>query len=185
MIDISFDKKRMERAERLGLIMPKETARAAAAAINRTLTHIKKEASVSARKRYLVKAAAIKASFGTKKATSGSLSGETETQGRPLALTAFKVTRPAKGPMKAKVLKASAPKPVPGMFARQFPSGYTGPMVRLGRGRYPLKSPAGPSIPQMVGNENVLPMIAKESEDFLNKRLDHELDYRISKLLGG
>ncbi len=185
MIDISFDEKRVARVQRLAAVMPKETARAAAAAINRTLTHVKKEASVSARKRYLVKAAAVKSSFSTRKATSGKLSGEAETQGQPLSLTAFKVTRPAKGPMKAKVLKASAPKPVQGMFARRFPSGYTGPMLRLGRSRYPLRTPAGPSIPQMVENDNVLPMIAKESEDFLNRRLDHELDHRISKLLGG
>lgn len=184
MIEISFDEKRIKKAQQLALLAPKEAAKAAATSINRTLIFIRKEASVESRKRYLVKASAVKSSFGTKKATSGSLSGETETKGSPISLTAFKVTRPRRGPMKAKVLRQGSVKPVPGLFVNDE-SSYRGPMLRLGQRRYPLKSPAGPSVPQMVGNENVLPMIAKTTGDYLNRRLDHELDFRMTKLLGG
>ncbi len=185
MIEISFDKARMEKAQKMGLIAPKETARAAASAINRTVTKLKTMTSVDVRKTYRAKARDIKKSMKTTRATAGSLTGEMSSTGSPLPLTAFKVTRPARGPMKAAVLKGGAPAPVPGMFARKFPSGYTGPMLRLGSRRYPLKTPAGPSVPQMIGNEKVLPEIADEASAYLNKRMEHELEYRMSKLLGG
>ncbi len=185
MIDISFDEKRVARVQRLAVVMPKETARGMAYAINRTIARIKKEAAKDVRTRYVVKAKAVKGNISSTKATVANLTGMAEAKGNPVPLGAFFTKRYKKGPMKAKVLKASSPKPVPGLFARDFPSGYTGPMLRFTRSSYPLKTPAGPSVPQMMGNAKVIPIIAKDAEEYMNKELDHELDHRISKLLGG
>lgn len=69
MIEISFDKARMEKAQKMALIAPKETARAAASAINRTVTKLKTMTSVDVRKTYRAKARDIKKSMKTTRAT--------------------------------------------------------------------------------------------------------------------
>ena len=51
MITISFDQKRIERARTMLALAPKEADRAAAAAINRTLTHVPKEMAKTVREK--------------------------------------------------------------------------------------------------------------------------------------
>lgn len=185
MINISFDEKSLAAAKMGMMLAPKETRRAASKAVNRTLTHVRSTMSKTARQRYVVKAAEIKKSLKTKRASAGSLSGEIDSAGRPIGITAFKMSVRKKGPVKVKILRQGSLKPVKGLFVNHFPSGYVGPMYRKQRSRYPLSSFAGPSAPQMIGNKNVLPKWEKDAEEFLNRQFLHEVDYRISKLLGG
>lgn len=184
MITISFDQKRIERAKTMLALAPKEADRAAAAAINRTLTHVPKEMAKTVREKYIVRAGSVKKSLRKNRASAGKLAGEIISTGKTMPLTSFKIGGGRRGPMRVKVLHRGSPKPVKGLFARQFKKGYDGPMKRVGGARYPLKTPAGPSIPQMVGNEEIFSKWGDEAEEFLNKRFTHEIDFRFSKLFG-
>lgn len=185
MIDIKFDENNMKMAAALLRMAPKEVRGAASAAINRTLTRIKTRSSVKVRERYLAKAQNIKGSFTTRKASSGALTGSAISRGAPLPLASFRVVPSRRGPVKAKVLKASRLKPVKGIFFGKFPKGYNGPMMRTGRTRFPLKTPYGPSVPGMIGNDQVVEGIGEDAQEFYNKRFAHEVEHRMAKLLGG
>ena len=55
-------------------------------------------------------------------------------------------------------------------------------MKRISRQPYPLKTPAGPSVPQMVGNENTLRELVPEAERTLNERFIHEVEFRMGRI---
>nr|DAI47325.1 MAG TPA: minor tail protein Z [Caudoviricetes sp.] len=185
MIDIKFDESNVKMAAALLRVAPKEVRGAASAAINRTLTRIKSRSSVRVRERYLAKAAGIKSSFSTRKASSGNLAGAAVSKGAPMPLASFRMVNARRGPVKAKVLKAGGMKPVKGAFFKSFPKGYEGPMMRTEKSRYPMKTPYGPSVPSMIGNNQVVEQIGEDAENFYNKRFAHEVDHRMAKLLGG
>lgn len=177
---ITLDLQGSKEAERLLQLAPKEVYRAGAAAINRTITKAKTKVSVAVRREYIAKAADIKAAIAIKRASSGNLRGEINITGEPLQLTKFKVTQPKRGPMKAKVLKKSSLKPVKGLFV--VPNrGYLA--HRTQKERFPLKSPYGPSIPQMAGRESVSGEITDFAEDFFQTRFQHEIEFRLGGLL--
>ena len=60
-------------------------------------------------------------------------------------------------------------------------SGATGALLRrVGKSRYPVKTPAGPSVPQMMGADRVLDDLTPLAQDVLEKRFAHEISIRIS-----
>lgn len=181
MIHIDFDEQSLMTARAAMALAPKEVPKAAAAAINRTTTRVRKTISKAAAKRYVAKVGNIKKSFTTARATASAPTAELRSTGRALPLTAFRLTTPKRGPVRVKVLRAGAPKRVKGLFLRDFPRGYHGPMLRVTSARYPLKTPAGPSVPAMVGNKNVTAEAVKDAETYLNQRFMHEISYRLGK----
>lgn len=183
MIEIKLDKAAIERASTMAVNVPKITKRAEVSAINATITHIAATISKTARERYVGKAADIKASLKKEKAKVDSPVGKIESAGKALPLTAFKITKNKRGgPLKAKVLKDHKLEPVKGLFFNKFPKGYNGPMIRVTRTRKPLRTPAGPSVPQMVGNEESVAMWKQGMEEFLEKRFQIEMDRRLGRL---
>ncbi len=184
MISVSLNEKEIRRATKLLAIAPKELHVSAAVSVNRTLTHVKATMSKTVRQRYLVKAASVKGSIKTIKASGSNPTGKLESTGSPISLTAFRISVRKRGPVKVKILRSGNLKPVKGLFVNRFPRGYTGPMHRRQPARYPLATPAGPSIPQMIGNESVLSVWEKDAEKYFNERFTHEVDYRFSKLFG-
>ena len=183
MINIQIDEKMLNTASTLLKIAPSEVKRASATAINRTITSLRKDASVEARKRYIVKAKQIKdAGMKPQRATVSKLRGVFRVSGGPLPVTAFKMSLRKQGPMRVKVLKSSGAKPVRGLFVRAFPKGYHGPMRRLGQHSYPLKTPGGPSVPQMIGHESVLERLLPKAEEKLTERLKHEIEFRLGRI---
>lgn len=171
-------------AHKLFVKAPDEFARGSSAAINRTLTHMRAEISKAVRSRYTAKAKDIKGTFKLKKATPARLTGEVWSQGRPLPLAKFKISSRSKSrPLKVAVLKSGGAKPVKGLFINPSSSGkYSGFLYRYRKTRYPLRIPYGPSVPQMVGNEQVLPRIVEGSQTYLKARFLHEIEYRLSRL---
>lgn len=183
MINIKVDTKMLNAANELLCKAPNEVKRASVTAINRTITSLRKETSVEVRKRYVVNAKQVKeAGMKPQRATVSRLQGIFRVGGGPLPLSAFKMSLRKKGPMRVKVLKSSGPKPVRGLFVRTFPKGYAGPMRRVGRSAYPLATPGGPSVPQMVGNESILDRLMPKAEEKLIERLDHEIEFRLRRI---
>lgn len=180
MIEINFDEKAAAAAQEAMRSAPKQTVKAAIGAINRTVTKTAALISKETRVRYIVKAADVKSSLKKKKATKASLSASVVSTGSPLPLVSFKVTKSRRGPMKAKVLKKGALKPVQGLYQNEK-ARYKGVLLRKTGARYPVKSPFGPSIPTMIGNEEVLGRLTPQISAFLNQRFLHELDYQLGR----
>ena len=191
MITIELDKKSKDLAKNLRHLSTKQVNRASYVAINRTLTHARKTLSVDARVRYVAKAGPIKASMELERANGGNLSGSVISTGRQLSLSAFQTTAYKRGPVGVRIIrqgKGEKMQRVPGMIKKDWPSGYSGVMMRTSKNKYPLKTPGGPSVPQMVGNEEVLKSAAPEIGEFLNERFQHEIEHRfgvLCKTFGG
>lgn len=180
---ISIDAKNLEYAQRMLGGAPKQIEQAAANAINRTITKIKTQTSKSIRKNYLVSAKNVKGTLNIKRASRSKLRGVLASQGSPLLLTAFRVRKNKRGPVKVQIRKQGGAKSVPGLFLGVSRNGYKGAMQRKKRkARYPLRIPYGPSVPQMFGAENVIGELTPLAEATLNERFLHEVEYRFQKM---
>ena len=161
---------------------PKQIHIAAANAINRTITKLKTQTSKSIRKNYVISAKDIKGTFDVQRANHGNLSGTLVSRGRPLLLTAFRVRKNKRGPVKVQVRRRNSAKAVHGLFLGVSRKGYAGAMQRTQRkARYPLRVPYGPSVPQMFGAENTISELTPLAEATLNERFLHEVEYRFGK----
>ena len=181
MIQVDFDENIVRQARQAMAYAPRQVNIAAAKAVNRTLTHVRKEISVEVRQHYYVKAATVKASLTMKRvrSTAMGIGGGVLSEGTPLHLAAFNVRHAKRGPMSAAV-KIGGGKMVPGLFQSRS----KGLLKRVAASRYPLKVPYGPSVPQMVGSPIVLQIIAADAEAVLNDNFSHEIAYRMEAGMG-
>lgn len=181
MIRVMLDEKNAKLAETLMRSMPDLVQRAAANAINRTITTTRKEISKAVRERYLIRAGDVKRALSLERAKKQSPRGVITARGAPMALEKFRLRQRKRGPMRVQILRDGSAKPVRGLFVQRFPSGYEGPMHRRQRARYPLATPFGPSVPSMVGKEETVERFVPIAEKMLNERFLHEITWRLSK----
>ena len=183
MIELKLDVKQMKGAQELLGKAPKKLCTAVAAAILRATNHIRSQSSVMARKRYDVKAKDIKSKgMDVQKPNPKKLLGIFRVSGTPMPLTSFNMPRVKRGPVKVKVLQNGSPKPVKGLFIREFPKGYTGPMRRVSKASYPLETPRGPSVPQMIGHKETLKLLETKARDKLIERVEHEIHNKLGRI---
>lgn len=181
MIRVTLDEKNARLAASLMRTMPSLVQKAAAAAINRTITTTRKEISKAVRERYIIRAGDVKRALSLERAKKQSPRGVITASGAPLSLAKFRLRRRKRGPVRVQVLRGGSARPVKGLFVQRFPSGYEGPMHRRQRARYPLTTPFGPSVPAMVGKEETLEQFVPKAEKTLNERFLHEISWRLSK----
>lgn len=190
LLNVSFSLKNAEVLKDALLAFPQEAHKAAYWAIRETTTHVKSRVSVHVRKRYRVPAATIKKTLDDKtpRFHTAEVVGMVEATSRPLLLTQFEeksvkapdMRRESFGPFKVKLLRNGSYKPVIGLFINAQNS----PNLRLRpkSSRYPTKPPAGPSIPQMIENEEVWSGIEASAEKKLNARLAHQLNFVLNRI---
>ena len=81
---------------------------------------------------------------------------------------------------RGKVLRGSGPKPLTDSFVANFRSGHIGIFERTGgmtaNMRDEIKEKMGLSIPQMVGNEEVLDKLGQDAAEKFDERIDHEIE---------
>lgn len=81
---------------------------------------------------------------------------------------------------KGRVLKGSGPKTLTDSFTATFRSGHTGIFERTGGMtagyKDEIKEKMGLSIPQMVGNQEVLDKLGQDASETFDKRIDHEIE---------
>ena len=205
MINIKIDGRQMTAAQQLLKDFPAEVNRAAAAAINRALTTVRKATSVTIRKQYVVKAGDIKKSMTMKRTDRNTLSGLIKTVGRPLFLEKFKLSKNANGrvsfdifigkagkrkkrnPIRVQVLAGGGLKALRRGALYRPPvksriAGGSGALLRrVGKSRYPVKTPAGPSVPQMMGADRVLDDLTPLAQAVLEERFAHEISLRAKR----
>jgi len=150
-------------------------------AINRAATNAKTNMSKKVREQYVIKASDIKSTINISKATSSKPYAIVKSTGKKIDLTMFKINpkdaRPQnqpKGGYKSQIKKEGGLKVVPRGFLVNARGGL-GFFQRTGSSRMPIARLMGPSVPQMIGNKNVIESIEKEAQSMLNNRIDHEL----------
>lgn len=152
-------------------------------ALNRAVTNVNSNIKKQVRKEYIVKAEDIQKTISKTKASRGDIGAEVKSRGNLMALDKFKVSPKTinprrKSPIKVAVKKGAAA-PLPGAFM----SDINGPKLfkRSGKKRLPIKRLFGPSVPQMIGNEEVRTQIEKEGQETFQKRLDQNIKRILEK----
>lgn len=179
---IKIEASNVKYAEEILADKPKQIKSAALAAINRTIKHVKSKISITVRKQYVVSAKDIKDTIHIERAKSSYLQGTVSSKGRPLLLSAFSVrgnqSKKRNKPLRVRVRRDGSPKPVHGLFSGTSRRGYRGLMLRTQPASYPLKVPYGPSVPQMLGNPDVVAEIEADAGQYLSDSFLHEVEYR-------
>ena len=171
--------------------------------INRVTSNIRKNLSKKVLKRYGIKSAEVKKTVKTKRASKSNPSAYVSSSGEALPLIKFKV-KPTdvisqklikikdRKSVKGKVLKSQKLKVIRHAFVQKMPSGHIGVFrrklisenLKKMAGNSAIKKTIhelhGPSVPQMVANEEVMKRILTEATETYNKRLEHE----IKRILG-
>lgn len=158
---------------------PNKVQKAAYFSVKRTVTRVKTKLSACTRETYTAKAGAIKSALAISSPTYTNLTAAVEATGRTLPMSAFKLSRNKKGPIKVQVKKSGGAKAVPGLFYSPTTTGkYRGALHRRQPSRYPLRVPYGPSVPQMVEKPEVFAAVEQDAEQYLANRFSHEVEYR-------
>lgn len=204
MVSIKIDTKQFADAKRLLETFPKEVNLAASAAINSTITTVKKEVSKAVTKNYTIKSGTVKQTLETKRSSGNRLSGEIRSEGSPMSLKRFRVSRNAMGtnfskinsavdtvggtrkrkrsPIKVQILKRRRLAPISAGALFKTPKGKKMGLLRRVHNRsYPIDLTAGPSVPQMFGAERTLDQLEPLAQETLNKRFQHEIEFRLGK----
>ena len=148
-------------------------------AITRAATAGRTRASVNVRKNYMVSANDVKKTIKISKQSSATLSANFRSVGSVIPLIDFDTTpgEASNLPVRSRVSKTGGKKPVPNAFvARATSNSKVHVFTRAGGSRYPLKTLYGPSVPQMIGREDIMDNILDRTQTVLNERLDHELE---------
>lgn len=165
------------------------TKKAAMYSVNRVVQRTRTDTTREAAKDYFVRVGDVRKAIVVKKANMTTLTGYITATGKPLELKQFKVN-----PMKvqhrgrknrrlrARVKRNSGGNMLNGAFVAVLKDHKEENIYeRVGKERYILKKLFGPSIPQMIKNEDVIDRISKTAE----QRLNDETNRQIERLLGG
>ncbi|MBU2701683.1 hypothetical protein Ga0466249_002802 [Sporomusaceae bacterium BoRhaA] len=171
---IEFNASQIERAEQLLGGIKDALPKAQASAINRSLTTARTEIVRSVRKEYVIKAEDVRNTIKVTNASAASPIGSIKSMGGPIPLVKFDTSK--ENPVRVRVKKSGAKKPIKHAFLQAMGNGYRGIFIRSGKARYPLKQLYGPSVPQMVGNETVMKSVEEKAIQTLDKRMDHEIN---------
>jgi hypothetical protein len=171
--------------------LEKQMPGAIASALNRALDHGVTQIAKIVPKVYSIKQSEVKAAIKKNPASKGDISANIVIKGGRLTFVHFPFT-PKLPNTKRKVkvkIKNGGKKEV-----KTNPSAFIAPtgaksadkvqynvFVRKGQKRLPITVLRTLSIPQMVENESVQPIISEAMTNKLNERIDHEIKYRLDK----
>lgn len=200
---------RLNRAQRMLAGIPDGIDKAVKSAMNRTVANVRVKSIRAVQEKYAISAGNIRANQNIKvkyKYDRG-VQAEIYFRGNKIPLWRYTGSSP-KGPTQTEELvrarvhgewktvhpgvtargrqfKSRAPVRLSNTFVATMKSGHTGIFRRTGgatsTGGDELKEIMGSSVPQMIGNEEVLQKISKEAAEKFEERLEHE----VLRLLNG
>ena len=181
MTNITIDANLAECAK--ALLDDKDLKWAATRAVGRAVTAARSAVAKQVRKEYEIKSADVKMSIRSKRpiAAPDGVRGAVIGEGNRLRLDKFKVFRNAKSPMSVKVMKRKRATKVKGLFFGRTSKDEEAPFLRTTEKRKPINMLYGPSLPEMMGNKDVLDFMANVAQETLNRRFEHEMNYRLSQ----
>lgn len=186
---IEVTEKQIERVSTILAGIPKGAERAVTSSMNRGLATVRKKATERAMKSYYIKRKDLLDGVKTsiKKATFGSLQGYVNFSGAVIPLIKFNVApkTPERRVVTVSVLRNSTAKKLEQAFVAKMRKGqknsHIGIFERITRERLPIEQLYGPSVPHMVGNQEVIKQIEADAQRQVDRRLEHE----ISRILNG
>jgi hypothetical protein len=184
MIELSIE--HMERLEQALQETPEKIPRAAARAINRAAYTARTEAGRKVREIYRIKHSDVIKTIRIYGADERDLSATVISRGHTIPLYRFKVTPRSVQPKRKKPIYASVKKgqggPIKSAFVARMKNGYIGVFKRVGKLRLPIEGLYGPSVPQMIGSNNVSRWVEEKALETLDKRIEHEIEQAVRDL---
>lgn len=175
---ISLGNDRLQRARHMLVGFEKEIPKVIARSINRAVENARSNVVREVRSHYNVRAKDIRTSIKISRANNRYPTAVLSSTGRALPTMAFRV-RPGtvngarRTPITVSVKKGQADKLDSAFIATL--GGKTGVYERVGQTRLPIRQLYGPSVPQMIGNDEIVQEIADKARAMLDDRLDHEI----------
>lgn len=157
---------------------------AMASALNRTITFVGSETKRQVQGEYAVTKSINKA-LSMEKATRSKLIAAANYKDKPIPMFVFKHKVPAnqfRSPISITIKKANGMQTHTGSNPALFKAYGGKKIIRRDAGQRNLKTAYTLSIPQMVASDEVYDEIAKKAEVKLQERINHELEWRISKI---
>lgn len=180
-IEFDVDKKAFERASSLLSEVPDGIQTAMMRAMNRALQEGRTAGTKAVAKAYTLKQKDIRPTFAMHKATRARLEADLTSRGRnvPLSSYAHKPRTDTTG-SRRKEVRVSVKRGGMHALGQGFISrGRV--MQRLGATRLPVEQKYGPSVPGLVGNEDVVERISETLGSAVEKRLAHETERLLKK----
>lgn len=180
MIELTIEQ--IEKAERMLIHIPGAAPKAMARAINRAAEAARTAAAREVRQRYYIKYHDIQKTIQIKKADPSHLIANVISRDTRRELINFRVRpnepRHKRPPRVLRVaVKKDGLKKLPSAFvARGTSTGKLHVLKRVGKERYPLHIKYGPSVPEMMGTDDVSQAVEERAMEVLGDRLDHEIN---------
>ncbi|CAM4111275.1 phage tail protein [Mesobacillus thioparans] len=161
----------------------KKAPNAIANALNRAASTVNTNIGKEVRKQYVIKAGDVKATIVKTRATRALLGATVRSTGQLIPLDRFKVSPKTVQPKRKKPIKVSVKKGSLKEVMGAFVADISGTKIfkRSGENRLPIRRLFGPSVPQMLSNEEIRMTIDKEGSQTFYKRLDHEINRILEK----
>lgn len=181
-LSINIDKNKMNEVEKAMGSYYKQAPTALSRALNRAATNINSNIRKEVRKEYNIKAGDVNDTITRTRASKNNLSATVSSSGELIPLDKFKVSPKTVNPKRRSPIKVGVKKNGVKVLMGAFVADIQGAKVfrRSDSERLPIKRLFGPSVPQMIGNEDVKKEIETQGQETFDKRLDHEID-RIMK----
>lgn len=147
-------------------------------AINRGVTNVNTNIRKEIRKEYHIKAGDINVTLTKQRANRGSLTGAVLSEGHLIGLEKFKVNPKTINPRRKNPLRVAVKKSGGSTVGGAFIADHYRPklFMRNTNKRLPIRRLFGPSVPQMLGREDIRDFIVRDGHDTFERRLQHEIN---------
>jgi len=179
---------KLKEAGELLISIPTGMQIAASNALNRAAIAGRAAAVKKARESYYISAAEVRSTITITNARKDRLITSIRSKGTRRELINYKtLPNTIKTGKKIAVLmvavkKSTGVKPIPGAFIQKgTSSGQLHVLKRDGSDRYPIHIKYGPSVPEMLGTNNVRAEVEERANTILASRLDHEITRLLTK----
>jgi hypothetical protein len=182
-LTVDVDEKMLQDVQtRLG-DLHKKAPNAISGALNRAIANVNTNIGKEIRKEYVIKAGDIKETITVSKASRAKLSATARSKGNLIGLDKFKVSPKTINPNRKSSIKIgvkkSGVKQVMGAFVADL--GGVKVFKRKDKDRLPIQRLFGPSVPQMLANEDIRAEIEKQGQETFDQRLEHEINRIIER----
>lgn len=181
---IVVDKAELERVQqKLGELQHK-APNVIANALNRSISNISANIPKEVRQKYHIKAVDVKETLKIFKASASKLQGEVKSSGKTIGLDKFKVSPKTVNHKRKSQLKIAVKKGGTKQILGAFIASVNGIKVfkRDGKSRLPISRLMGPSVPQMIGNDETVNKINQEANNTYETRINHEINRLLSRM---
>lgn len=183
-VRISIDAAELKRVQGMLGEIAHKAPNVIASSLNRSISNLNANIPKEVRKYYHIKATDIKKTLKSFKASSSNLSAKVTSTGKVLGLDKFKVSPKTVNPKRKSQLKIAikqgGTKRVLGAFVANIHG--TKIFKRDGKTRLPVSRLMGPSVPQMIGNEESVNQIETEAWATYQRNLNHYVNHLLSRL---